>query len=143
MSVVMLLALDSPMNACSELVDGEEFYKEYISPDTGSVSLTQLCKISGKINTQDLDPCPCKARVPLHCPGCFIFNPYQIRPFFTALRQKASDKIEGKGEIACFFLSAQTNPIIWPSTKLSANGFRLDPSQIFLSDEYLTGLLKN
>ena len=51
--------LVAPLGFRTELVDGEEFYKEYISPDTGSVSLTQLCKI----NTQDLDPCPSKTRV--------------------------------------------------------------------------------
>ena len=61
---------------------------------------------------------------------------------FTAARQKESKNI-GVTENCSFSLSAQTNSMIWPSAKLSANYFRLGPSRIFLSGEYLTFILLN
>ena len=114
------------MHACSELVNGEEFYKELISSDTGSVSLTQLCEI----NTQDLDPCPSKIRVPLHCPGCFILNPYQISPLFPGVRPKVSENIAGKGEIACFLLCTDKSCNL-TKCKVVCKRFQIGPMPIF------------
>ena len=127
------------MHSCSELVNGEEFYKEFISPDTGSVSLTQLCKI----NIQYLDPCPSKTRSHFTVQDISFLTHTRLALLFMAVRQKVSENIADQGEIACFLSLHRQILLSGYVPSCLQTGSDWTQANFFLSGEHLTFILLN